>query len=100
MANWRFRLELKDVWEKADKREITPQELSIEVAKRILEMPCNKDIHLRKIAKEFKDIATDKDLTFDDFDITYNKLCDWGDQEIKPFGKWPPNKMCWINTLF
>lgn len=101
MANWQSKLDLKDVWNKVSK-EITLQELSKIIAKRLRKLKPTKDKGILEerddIADEFEGLSLDKNAGFNDFDSIMERLYNWGD--IKLNNSFPPDKICWIATNF
>lgn len=107
MANWVHRLELKDLHDKYDKEGITPNELGVEVAKRIRTLlELNTPPIPEELRNEAKDIALEFESMVDDdideYDSILSKLYDWADTTLPnapntPFHAIP--KLCWINTF-
>lgn len=105
MARWRHRLDFRPFWnddsliiqEKAKRASE-----AIEKTFPLYLTPENEDfdMDLDMINDYFKGVAEDPLANADDFDEVIEQLYDWGDQEVKPFGEWPRNKMCWIATNF
>ena len=99
MANWKYTLNIKDVWGKAQIGDISYKELAEEIVKRIKALPCYEtDFRLQDICTEFE--YFDDEGEADEIDFLMNDLYDWGDAEVDPKGKWPANKKCWIATQF
>ena len=98
MANWKYTLELRDVWTKPEKDpQFTYKNLAEEIAKRIKLLPCySTDSKLRDICTEFEYFDDEGDA--DDFDFLMSDLYDLGDEDIEPRSKWPRNAKCWIKT--
>lgn len=119
MADWQFRLDLKDAWKKAENDEINTVELSKIIVERIKalvveirERSKSKDAVERFLARDFPRMATnlEKDvLVFfeeivdaenDDtelFDYAMSELYDWADTSLDD--KWGGRKMCWVSTV-
>jgi len=97
MANWKYNLKLKDLRDKCDAGEITVTELGKQVAKRIKNHNMYKNAN-EEDREELDAIIDNFECTEDNesFNDSLRELYDFGDIEVKPFGKWPPNKMCWI----
>jgi hypothetical protein len=99
MANWIYKLELKDLWEQRDKGKITISELAKAVADRIekatfFKIKTNEEA-LREIVMDFE--GCDDDV--EEFDSILEQLYDWADTPLRtPLGKMQ-RKMCWINTF-
>ena len=96
MSIWKNRLDLKDLWEKRDKQEITLQKMGKEIAKRIRLLRCYKreEDTLEDIALNFEYMEED----VNEFDSILAELYDWGDISLD--GKFGGKKMCWIATRF
>ena len=97
MANWKYKLDFSH-WYHDDEIPINGKaELAVKEIDSVL--PHN-DLDLEMIRKQFVDFAENmSESDVDDFDDIMEQLYDWGDQEVEPYGKWPPNKMCWVNTI-
>lgn len=103
MANWKYKFNLKDFYHDDN---ISIQNKAKMVAERIGKTfsdfvsieSTNFDSELDEIKDDFEWLATDSSAKADDFDDVMERLYDWADAEIEPFGKWPRNKMCWVET--
>ena len=92
MANWKNKLIVSDFWED----DFDPKRHSRKIVSAIkTQLPEYVD-ELQGIIDDFE--LLDEYSTVDDFDYVLADLYDWGDQEVRPFGKWPRNAMCWIET--
>jgi hypothetical protein len=106
MAQWMRKLDVKDVWKKAEARQITPQELAKVVADRLENLApffINgkwSDIELEKqdLVEAFRNFASEEDFTFNDFDHLWREVYDWADQSLD--GNWNGKKVCWVATTF
>lgn len=107
MADWTHRLELKDLHDKYEKKEIQPDDLGKEVAKRLRTLielnrpPIDETLldEAEEIALEFESMS-DNDI--DEYDNIINRLYDWADTTLPhapntPFSLTP--KLCWVNTF-
>jgi len=107
MANWKFKLDLKDVWKKLESKEISIADGGRVIEERIQslisEINPNDNEKIEEIfaLDELLDIATDMAFVEDveDFDYQMERLYDWGDMKLSN-EKWPEDKMCWIATSF
>ncbi len=107
MANWKFRLDLKDVWEKLDSEEIPISEGGLIIEAKINDLISkinpnnNEEIEEEFALDELFDIATNMASVVDveDFDCQMGRLYDWGDTKLSN-RKWPEDRMCWIATSF
>jgi hypothetical protein len=113
MANWKYKLDMAADWQLCKEGAINAQELARRVVKHLRELPLEDDKsdesmignsyfpkqELNELIEDFNHLSNDEDATVDDFDEIYDRLCDWGDQEIAPYGKWPTNKLCWIGVF-
>lgn len=103
---WSRELNIKDVWERAQKHEITPCELAGHISEK-LKLIENFEVnefsdpnceHANDVKEElieyFCDASSDENLTQDNFNYMMQDLWDWGDLVI---GK--NKKVCWIRTF-
>ena len=100
MADWQYKLEIKEDWDRRLNLEITTQELAEIIANKLRELDCPEDdIYDERfsIAEEFEILSNDKSPDFDDDDFNYvmDMLYDWGDIDLG-FGR----KVCWIGAAF
>ena len=102
MAAWQRTLNLTPEWQMRKNEEISLQELSAIVAKRLSALQAFGDEYLdvRKddLAGEFEAMSKDASLTVDEFDGVLEELYDWGDILISGnvlAGK----KVCWVKTF-
>lgn len=79
MANWKYKLDLKEDWRKADRREIMAKELADIVIRKITNSTfySRADDELQYIIDEFKGIGVND--SFDDFDVVWNEFYDYAD---------------------
>ena len=103
MANWKYKLSLKDAFQKFKNGEISLVELSQKVKRQIENLLIVIDdkmdcCDLENIKNDFE-FSIDENSSEDDFDIIMVDLYDWADQEIEPLGQWPRNRLCWIETF-
>ncbi len=99
MANWKHKLDLKDLYSKVPD-DITPQKFCEGVKERIEKLSCyHKDSDLQRIVWDFEWRSEDDSATWDDIDEIMSDLYDWGDTRLEPYG-FPSNRMCWIATQF
>lgn len=101
MSKWKYKLEVKDLWEEIKDNKITIQELSKQMSKRIKLSRFYKkhEDDLEPIVNAFEDLSEDKNASVDEFDDILSELYDWGDQELPTSPGKMQNKMCWINTF-
>lgn len=97
MSNWKYKLKIKDEWEKLNNDKITRSEFSQIVISKLEAFNITDDEELDDIIFDLELI--DNDTTTVEFDWIWNDLYNWADQEVPPYGKWPKNKMCWIETF-
>lgn len=92
MANWQYRLDIKDEYDEAKAGTLKPHEMAHRIAAKIKALgPWG--IMLADIVDQFE--SMDERDTFDDTDLVMDQLYDWGDQRVGP--RWD-DKMCWIAT--
>ena len=104
MSNWRYTLNIKDIWEN---EETSIAEKAIAIATKIkstfhfLLNPSSPryDSWIDDLVMVFEALSEDKNPTVEEFNWIMEDLYDWGDQEVEPLGEWPRNKMCWIKTF-
>lgn len=86
MAQWKYRLNVADLWKARNEKKITIKELSVTLAKRIMNSPFFKkhEAELFEIVWDFeKEVET-----IEEFDGVLETLYNWADAE-----------RCWINTF-
>jgi hypothetical protein len=94
MANWKYKIDVKDEWKRAKAGELKPCELAEIMANRLAPIVLEiADAEVEDIMGDFEVMRDDKEATFDDFDEILERLYDWGDQ-----GDFH-NKTCWIGTF-
>ena len=107
MANWKYKLNIKNIWQNED-MEIEDKGKAI-AAKIKQTFPASwfdwesdkHDEELEQITEAFENITGYDDVSpVNEFDDWMSSLYDYGDAEVAPFGQWPPNKMAWIATSF
>jgi hypothetical protein len=99
MANWKYKLDLKDLIKDHEAGKTTVEELGQKIAERIREQPFfAEEDDLESIANNFEECCN----TDDDFDYCMNELYDWGDITLPTPEKQLPifNKMAWIATIY
>jgi len=96
MANWQYRLNLKDLWKAKEEGNITIQELGKKVAERIENLPCFKKYEddLKTIIMDFETVES-----VEEFDYILEELYDWGDMRLPTPQGQMQRKMCWISTF-
>lgn len=87
MANWKKKLDLKDLAEKFDNEEMTATEVGQEVSKRLAELypEGQRDLEIEDFIARFNEIEDE-----DEFDSLIDELYDWGDADHR----------LWIAMLF
>ncbi len=88
MANWQNTIDLTDVWESNNVREIAGA-----IATRLEKLSPYTDEEVEyerlDLAEAFKDAALDEDLNVHAFNSLMSELYDWGDNDHS----------CWIQTF-
>ena len=97
MANWKYFLNVKDEWKLLDKNEMELKDF-IKVVIQKLKGFSFTGSELLNIIDDFEVLAEQDDPEIESFDCIWNDLYNWADQEVAPFGKYPRNKMMWIET--
>ena len=107
MAHWVKKIDLKDVWNKAENEEISILELTKVIVERISVIHYSKkdsesfeklNQDLEEIIGWFEDLIEDENEDADEFDSVLSELYDFGDRTIsnnKPFHD--ADKALWIN---
>jgi len=99
MANWRYELNIKDIWKKLESDEIDVKEAGKRIAKVIKESSFfekERDNDLEIIALDFEYSVDDVET----FDSIMESLYNWGDQDLPTQVGMMQRKICWINTFF
>ena len=80
MVNWKYKLNLKEDWQRAERKEITAKELANIVVDKIINSTFYSGLNdeLQDIIDEFKGLG--KDDSFDDFDVIWDQFYDWADE--------------------
>jgi hypothetical protein len=100
MAEWEHVLEIKDLWKKATDREITPQQFGQGMTEIISAQPYyEEDGELQTVSDMFFELGEDPEASWDDVDEAMEKLYDWGDTILEPFGAFPTHRLCFIATF-
>ncbi len=108
MSDWQHRIELKDLHDKYQNREITILTLAREILSRIklLQEEIEKKadptelLYLEKLLEIedlFEELSLDTNADIEDYDFILNKFYDWADTKLDDL--WNGKTMCWINTL-
>jgi hypothetical protein len=120
MADWQFKLELKDVWSKVTNDEIDTVETAGVIVERIKTL--HKEISERaenpkdfvdrmisvrlvrlaevledEVLSGFEEYVKTSEDDVECFDLLMADLYDWGDSKLDRH--WSGKKMCWINTI-
>jgi len=107
MANWKYTLSLKDFYHSDDlsinkKAEMVAERIEKTFPKNWFDFDSDSyKEEINEILDDFRWLSVDGDMRendTDEFDNIMEDLYDWADQEVEPYRKWPPNKMCWIET--
>lgn len=101
MANWKYKVDIHDVWINDD-MPIQEKGKAIGAALKSTfpeswfdEDSDDYDDVLDALYHDFQEIDGDD---VERFDSLMDELYDYGDCEVHPFNAWPPNKMAWIRT--
>jgi len=93
MSNWKYKIDIKEGWKKAERQKISSFELATILAKKLEALPVSeeeKDL-LSVVVKAFNEVTD-----IESFDSAMDSLYNWGDQELPPFDQQSQNKMCQI----
>ena len=90
MSNWQNTLNFKSFWDK----EMPIEDKAGMVCNEIGRVFPDPGTTIEKIYEEFNSINS-----VEEFNLALEQLYDWADQEVPPYGKWPQNKMCWVETF-
>ena len=99
MANWKYKVDIKSIWNNEDTTVAEKGKLIAAVIRRtfpnswFVDNSENYDDQLFAIYDDFLDVDG-----VEHFDDIMNRLYDYGDLSVPPFGVWPPHKMAWIST--
>lgn len=119
MADWQFKLDLKDAWKKAQDDEINTIELSKVIVERIKALiveirgrsnsndvvekilaksfPRMADVLEEEVLILFEEIVDTENDDVEAFDGAMSDLYDWADTRLD--SHWNGRKMCWVSTL-
>ena len=106
MADWKHKLIIGDLHRKHERKEITPEELGKEVAKRLTALlDSNSPPIPDDLLDEAQDIANRFECDIEnveDYDNVLRELYDWGDSKLPSsrrvrFSMVP--KLCWIDAF-
>ncbi len=80
MINWKYKLDLKEDWQRAERKEITAKELADIIIDKIINSAfySNSDDELQDIINELKGMGADD--SFNDFDVIWDQFYDWADE--------------------
>ncbi len=97
MADWVYRLDLKDLWRREEEGELTIKELAKLVAERIRQLPCYEKYidDLEEIVNEFEYCCGD----VEEFDSILERLYDWADTPLHTRKGQMQRRICWVKTF-
>jgi len=97
MADWKYKLRIKEPWQAAKRGEIDLQELARYIVTGLQRIAIHEpeDDDLQQIIDDFQ--AVDEQFTRDDFDDVMENLYNWGDCRLSV--TWPAERLCWIETF-
>ena len=78
MAQWFHTLNIKEEWHQAKNNEITVQQLSEIIVKKLKKIKIDS-FEKDDLIMEFIEFSEDKSLDKDDFDDLWNEFYDWAD---------------------
>lgn len=79
MANWQYRLDVREEWKQANRGELTAMQMGQTVARKLRELYMFPDGDLLDLIDQFD--ALDEQDEFDDFDVIWEELYDWADED-------------------
>jgi len=96
MADWIYKLQLKDLHDGYKGGSITIDKLGIEVSKRLRKMslPEPYDFEAEDIASDFEDVQD-----VEDYDAALERLYDLADSKITTPDDQMQRKLMWVNTF-
>jgi len=104
MSNWKYKMNVSDFYH----ADMPVEQKGKLMAKRIIHtFPAawtdirddEYDYDLGDIVDAFENITGyDRVTPTEEFDQWMSALHDFADLEVEPYGEWPRNKMCWIQT--
>jgi len=89
MANWKYTLDIKDIWQQAKDDEITVQELAKETANRLENLKIKEKYYPMDEVDELISFSEDEEADKYNFDDVMSRLYDWADRD----------HICWIATF-
>jgi len=97
MANWKYRIDLKDIWKMYDEEEIHPVEAAKMISQKLKEHEVYKDHHeeLDSIIDEIEGSETEEEIN-----ASMQSLYDWADSPLPTVPGKMQRKMAWIATMF
>lgn len=105
MSNWKYTLDIKDVWQDTkipikEKGKIIASLIKHTFPKSWLNWDSDDyDEDLDDIVEALDNITGyDGVSPVEEFNEWMAELYNYGDQEVAPFRQWPTNKMAWIKT--
>ncbi len=103
MSDWQRTLDVKDVWQKAKKREVSAKDVVGVMIKRLRALPefgiAEIDATKEDVVDAFLELREHgEEVTFDDIDVVMEVLYSWADTKMG--GKFPNvATVCWIKTF-
>ncbi len=94
MANWLYKLDLKEIWFKAHSRQASPAEVAEEIESKIKELNLPED---RQPDWAILDAMKDSE-DFNEFDLYLSDLYDWEDTSLPTPPGEMQRKLCWLST--
>lgn len=96
MANWKYKLNIKDEWQQSKAGKLDYNSLAKIIATKLDKFGTDDD-DLTDIIVRFLEYADNGD-DVEEFDDIMEQLYDWGDTLLDD-SSWPHKKMCWIGTF-
>jgi hypothetical protein len=89
MPRWNFRLEIAEIWQKAQADEAAPQEVAAVILRELRKLPpAMRSDEWNDLVDQFESLSEDEYADTQDFDCVMSDLYDWADEA-----------RVWVNTF-
>jgi hypothetical protein len=101
MTDWQRTLDVSDVWDQVSDGEISVPAFAGMVATRLKRLKPFADHIVEneklELVDQFESMSEDSTSDFDDFDLVWNELYEWGDTSLD--NRFNGKKVCWIKIF-
>jgi hypothetical protein len=97
MAQWMYKMDVKNEWKATKEGRMTIPQLSSIVLKKLKAFKIEGDYEIESIMEEFELLASNDEASIDNFDYIWEKLYDWADTPLD--NQWNGKKNCWIEIF-